>query len=159
MAKRAEALAERFDTAVDELAKTIDGLSDNQWGAICGDERWTVAATARHVGAQWPLEMEYLTAIADGKPLPTYTWDDINARNEQHAKEFSSCQKADAIKLLREKSGPISKWVRALSDEQLDRTAPLPLADGAVVSTQALIEGGVLIDHAVAHLASIKAAT
>jgi hypothetical protein len=53
----------------------------------------------------------------------------------------------------------VSTWVRGLSDEQLDRTAPLPLANGAVVSTQNLIEGGVLIEHATAHLASIKAAT
>lgn len=47
---------------------------------------------------------------------------------------------------------------RALSDEQLDRTGALPLADGASVSTQQLIEGGVLIGHVTGHLASIRAA-
>lgn len=158
MGKRAEALADRFEQAVDELAKTVEGLSDNQWGAICGDERWTVAATAHHVGAQWPLEMEYLTAIAEGKPLPSYTWDDINSKNEARAKEHSNCLKADAVNQLREKSKPVAQWVRGLSDEQLDRTGQLPLADGATVTTQQLIEGGVLIDHAVSHLKSIKSA-
>jgi hypothetical protein len=67
--------------------------------------------------------------------------------------------KADAIKQLREKSKPVAQWVRGLSDEQLDRTGQLPLADGATVTTQNLIEGGVLIDHAVSHLKSIKSAT
>lgn len=46
----------------------------------------------------------------------------------------------------------------ALSDEQLDRTAPLALADGAGVSAQQLIEGGVLIEHVRGHLNSIRAA-
>jgi hypothetical protein len=131
MSQRAEALAGQFERAINDLAKTLEGLSDNQWGMICGGEGWTVAATAHHVGAQWPLEMEYLTAAAEGKPLPTYTWDDINSKNEARAKEFSSCKKSDAINQLREKRGPVAKWVRGLSDEQLDRQSSLPLAGGA----------------------------
>jgi hypothetical protein len=159
MGKRAEALAGQFEQAVADLARTIDGLSDAQWAATCGQERWSVAATAHHVGAQWPLEMEYLTAIAAGKQLPSYTWDDINARNERHAKEFATCTRADALKLLREQSGAVAAWVRGLADEDLDRQGALPLADGATVTTEQLIMGGVLIEHATSHLASIRAAT
>lgn len=158
MSTTAEALAGRFEQAVEDLARAIDEASDAQWQAICGAERWTVAATAHHVGAQWPLEMEYLSAAAEGRQLPQYTWDEINARNEKHAKEFSGCSKADALRTLRENAGGVAKFVRALTDEQLDRTSSLPLAGGASVTTQQLIEGGVLIEHATAHTASIRAA-
>lgn len=158
MGKRAEALANQYQEAISDLAKTIEGLSDNQWGTICGGEGWTVAATAHHVGAQLPLEMEYLTAAADGKPMPSYTWDDINGKNERRAKENSACTKADALKQLRDATNPVITWVRGLSDEQLDRQSALPLAGGAMVSTQQLIQGGVLIEHATSHTASIRAA-
>ncbi|MEO6197760.1 MAG: hypothetical protein ABIP58_06585 [Dehalococcoidia bacterium] len=40
----------------------------------------------------------------------------------------------------------MAAYIRGFSDEQLDATINLPLAGGAAVATQQLIEGGVLID-------------
>jgi hypothetical protein len=157
MGQRAEALAKDFEKAIDDLAKTVEGCSDAQWQAICGGEQWTVAATAHHVGAQFGLEMEYLTAAADGKPLPSYTWADINGINEPRAKANSACSKEVVLRQLRTEAPKVAAWLRGLTDEQLDRRSALPLADGAMVTTQQLIEGGVLIDHARAHNASIRA--
>ena len=158
MTDRSEKLATQFERAVAELIGTVEQCTDGKWRAVCGDEQWSVAATAHHVGSQWALEHEYITAAAEGRSAPTHTWDDINARNARHATEFAACTRADAIKLLRDGSAPMAAYVRGLSDEQLDRTMSLPLADGAAVSTQQLIEGGVLIGHATAHLQSIRAA-
>jgi hypothetical protein len=158
MGERSNALADRFEKAVAELIETVDKCSGEQWKAVCGDEKWSVAATAHHVGAQWPLEREYLDAAAKGGPAPSHTWDDINKKNAQHAEGYSAASKVDVVALLRDGSAPIASWVRGLSDEQLDKTMALPLADGASVSTAQLIEGGVLIDHVTAHLKSIRAA-
>lgn len=158
MGGRAAALADRFEGAISELAKTIEQCPEDKWGALCGEEQWTVAATAHHVATQFPLEMEYLLAASTGTAMPPHSWDDINVRNARHAEEFTAIGKVDALKALRENSGPIAAWVRALTDEQLDRTAPLALANGATVSTEQLILGGVLIDHAVAHTKSIRSA-
>jgi hypothetical protein len=155
---RASALADQFEQRIAELARAIEDCPDGKWGALCGEEQWTVAATAHHVATQFPLEMEYLLAASTGTPMPPHSWDDINVRNAKHAKEFTAISKADALKALRQNSAPIAAWVRALSDEQLDRTASLALADGATVSTEQLILGGVLIDHATAHTKSIRAA-
>ncbi len=159
MSTRAEALAAQFEQAFTDLQSTVSGLNDQQWQATCGDEQWTVAATAHHVAAQLPLEKEYLVACAEGTTMPSYTWDDINGKNESRAKEFSAISKADALKQLRDGGPPMAAYVRALTDEQLDRSASLPLADGASVTTQQLIEGGVLIAHVTGHLASIRAAS
>jgi len=158
MGQRAAALADQYEQVLAELAKTVEGVPDTTWRAICGDERWTVAATAHHVGAQLPLEREYITAAAEGREMPAYTWDDINGRNARHAQDFASCTKEQALSVIRENGSSIAAYVRGLSDEQLERTATLALADGATVSTQQLIEGGVLIDHARTHLGSIRSA-
>ena len=74
--------------------------------------------------------------------MPQYTWDNVNKRNEKHAQEFNAVTKAEVLSFLRDKAEAQASWVRGLSDEQLDRTAPMPLADNAVVTTQQLIEGG-----------------
>ena len=102
MGQRAAALADQYEQVLAELAKTVEGLPDATWRAICGDERWTVAATAHHVGAQLPLEREYITAAAEGREMPAYTWDDINGRNAQHAQDFASCTKEQALSVIRE---------------------------------------------------------
>ena len=99
-----------------------------------------------------------MVAAAEGRPMPAYTWDDINGTNERHARELSACSKKDVLTLLRDGSLTMASYVRGLTDEQLDRTASFPLADGASVSTMQLIEGGILIDHVNAHVKSIRAA-
>ena len=158
MSQRATELSEQFEQAVAEFGKTVEGCSDAQWAAVCNAEGWTVAQTAQHVSGQFPLEMEFITAAAEAKPMPAYTWDDINSKNESRAGKNSSASKADVLKELRTGAASTAAYIRALSDEQLDRTGSLGLADGASVSTQQLIEGGVLIAHVTGHLESIRGA-
>jgi hypothetical protein len=153
---RAAALAERFEKAIDELVAAIEKCSDAQWSAETAEEGWRVCATACHVGAQFPLELEYISAVAENKPMPGHSWDDIHKRNAGQAERYASASREEAIGLLRDGRRTMGSYVRGLSDEQLDRTAQLALADGATVTTQALIEGGVLIAHAEGHLASIR---
>ena len=154
---RAEALADQFEKALGELIQTVEACPDDQWGKVCGDEGWTVAATARHVGFQWELERKILDGAAGITPVYQCTWDDVNTLNEKHAQEHSNASKAAVAALLRSGGPEMGAYVRGLSDEQLDNAPPFPLADGAKVPTQALIEGGVLIDHITAHLKSISA--
>lgn len=158
MGQRAADLASRFEQAVQDLASTIEGCPADKWNAPC-EGPWTVAQVAQHVAGQFPLEGEYFYAAAEGRDLPGYSWADINGKNDARAAANKDATKADVLKTLNEGAPAIAKWIRTLSDEQLDRTAPLALADGAQVSTQQLLEGGVLIDHVGGgHLASIKAA-
>ena len=159
MSTRSAALADRFDQAIDEFARAIESASDAQWAASGGPEGWTVAATAQHVAGQFPLEREFIGEAAKGGAGLGYTWDDINGKNDTRAAANMQCNKADVIALLRDGAGSMSAYIRGLSDEDLDRTAPLKLAGGAPVSTQQLIEGGVLIEHVTGHLQSMRAAT
>jgi len=158
MPTRAETLADQFEQAITDFASTIEQIPDDKWGAQGGLEGWTVAGLAQHVSGQFPLEMEYITAAAEGKEMPAYSWDDINGMNERRADQNSSASKADVLRELREGASSTAAYVRGLSDEQLDRTGSLALAGGASVSAQQLIEGGVLIDHVRGHMKSILGA-
>ena len=158
MAGRGAALADQFDSALKDLMQTVEKMPDSKWQSTC-EEGWTVAATAQHVAAQFPLELTYITAAAEGTTPPQHTWDDINGTNETRAKDMNAISRSDVVKQLRDGGASMSAYVRGLSDEQLDRTAPLALANGAQVSAQQLIEGGVLIDHVKGHLKSIEAAS
>jgi hypothetical protein len=158
MGQRSAELANRFEQAVNDLASEIEGCSDARWNAVSGDEGWTVAGLAQHIAGQFPLEMEFIVAGAEGKPMPTYTWDDINGKNDKRYAANMKATKADVLKLLRDGAPGVAGYLRGLSDEQLDRKSALPLADGAMVSTQQLIEGGVLIDHVNGHLKSMRSA-
>ena len=158
MGKRSEDLAAQFEKAVDELAKTIETCPDADWQTKQGPEGWSVATTAQHVSGQFPLEMEFITAAADGKPLPGYTWDDINGKNDSRADKNKNVSKADVLRELRDGAKSTSAYIRGLSDEQLARTGKLGLAGGADVSTEQLLLGGVLIEHVTGHTQSIRAA-
>ena len=159
MGERAAALAQQFEQAVVDLAETIEKLPDERWSSARTAEGWTVAATAQHVSGQFPLEMEYITAAAEGRGAPGYSWDDINGKNDGRAAANTAATKADVLAEVRDSAASTAAYIRGLSDAQLDATIPLPLAGGADVSTQQLIEGGVLIDHVRGHMASIVAAS
>ncbi len=153
---RSADLADQFEQALAAFAKAIEDHPDDKWNAKT-EEGWTVAAAAQHVSGQFPLEMEYITAAAEGKESPAYSWDDINAKNDSRAAANTSVSKEQVLSELKESGASVAAYVRGLSDEQLDSTINLPLAGGAAVSTEQLLLGGVLIDHVNGHLKSLQA--
>lgn len=158
MGQRAKELTKRFEQAVAEFDKAIEACSDAQWRAICNAEGWTVGQTAQHVSGQFVNEMMFITAGAEGRALPGLTLDGLNELNDTRAEEHSSVTKAEVLKELRTEAANVVAYISALSDEQLDRTGTLAIAGGATVTTQQLIEGGVLIAHVTEHLDSIRKA-
>ena len=156
MGERTTALATQFEQVVAEFAAAIEKCPDGRWTSVPTGS-WTVAATAQHVAGQFPLETEYITAAAEGLEMPAYSIDDINGMNDRRAAKELGSSKADVLKTLRDGSSSMAAYIRGLDDSQLDRKAKLPLAGGAEVTTQQLIEGGVLIDHVKSHLPTLRA--
>ena len=94
----------------------------------------------------YPLEIRLAQVLAAGKPVTGVTWDDVHAGNAQHAAEHREVTKEEALDLLRRNSADASAAIRALSDAQLDRAAPLSLNADAPLTCQFMLE-----DHAVRH--------
>ena len=157
MSERSAELAERFEQALKDFAQAVEACPDDKWNAVC-EEPWTVAQVAQHVAGQFPLESEFIFPAAEGRALPDYTLADIDSKNNDRAAASMDATKAGVLMTLREGGAKLASYIRALSDDQLDRASALPVAGGVNVTTQQILEGPILIDHVGgSHLASIRA--
>ena len=74
-----------------------------------------------------------------------------------HAREFDSVTKAAALELLERNSTAAAAAIRALSDEELDRAAPVSLNADAPLTCQFMLEDHA-VRHSYHHLAAIRKA-
>jgi hypothetical protein len=152
---KADTLAQRFEEASKDFEAKIKALSEQEWQAKTPEEGWTVAATAHHAaGSSGPIAM-MAQAAATGSAMPPITADDLHRMNLEHSQQFAKASREETVALLHETVPPAAQMVRGLSDEQLSKTAMLPL--GMELSAEQIIEN-VLIGHLVGHGASIQAA-
>jgi len=155
--RRANALAERLEQGARALAETASALSDAQWQTpIPGDGR-KVGVIVHHVATMYPLEIELAQALAAGKPIAGVSWDAVHDINAKHAGENGAVTKEAALDLLKRNSAAAASAIRALTDEQLDRAAPVSLNSDAPLTCQFFIEDHAL-RHSYHHLARIRAA-
>ena len=156
MSTRTEALAQRIEQGAHALATFAQGLSDAQWRTAAPPDGRQVGVIISHVASVYPIEIHLATEVASGNPITGVTWGVVAEMNAKHAHEHAAVGKQETIELLRRDSHSAAEAVRAFTDEQLDRAAPVSLNADAPLTAQFLIE-----DHAVRHswhhLARIKA--
>ncbi len=157
MSTRGEALAKRFEDANNELMAAAEGCSDEQWRTSCSGEGWSVGVTAHHVAASSEVIAGLIQALATGQALPPVTSEMLDQGNATHAQESANCTREETLELLRRGGRSRASIVRGLSDEQLDRGAPIALMGGQTVTAGQFVEV-VLIGHPKGHLASIRSA-
>jgi hypothetical protein len=157
MNTRAEALAKRIEEGAYALELLAEGLSDEEWGKVVPPDGRTAGVMIHHVASVYPIEIHLASLVAAGKPVEGVTWDVVADMNAKHAQQNENAGRQCTIDLLRQNSFAAAEVVRAFTDEQLDRAAPVSLNGGATLTAQFLIE-----DHAVRHswhhMAKIKAA-
>ena len=157
MSERSEALATAFEQANSAVIEALEGCTDEQARTICDSEGWSVAVAAHHLATGHEALASFAQLVADGKELPPITMEMIHAGNAKHAEDFASIGRDECLAALRTHGAAAAAMVRGLSDEQLDRSAPLALVGGATWSAADVIER-ILIGHPLDHGASIKAA-
>ena len=157
MSQRSNALADRLEQGARALAELAAGLSDVEWHTRIPHDGRKVGVVVHHVGSMYPLEIQLAQVLAGGQPIEDVTWEAVHEINATHAKEFDGVTKAAALEHLERTSTAASAAVRALSDEQLDRAAPVSLNDGAPLTCQFFIEDHAL-RHSFHHLAAIRKA-
>jgi hypothetical protein len=160
MNRRSELLANRIEEGAAELAAFVEGLSEAEWnarGSSTGTDRRSVGVIVHHVASMYPIEIDVAKAVAAGKTITDLTWEVVAEINAKHARENAGVTKAAALELLRRNSREAAAAVRALTDEELDRTAPFSLSFGAPMTAQFVIEDHAL-RHSWHHLARIRKA-
>ena len=83
--------------------------------------------------------------------------DVINEMNAGHARENDAVTKEAALDLLHQNSAAAAAAIRALSDEELDRSATVSLYSDAPLTCQFVLEDHA-VRHSYHHLAKIRGA-
>ena len=146
MSQRSEALADRLEQGARALAVFASGLTDTEWHSRIPKDGRKVGVVVHHVATMYPLEIELAQTLARGEAVAGVTWDAVHTINARHAQEHDAITKVAALDLLLRNSAAASDAIRALSDEQLDRAAPVSLNGDAPLTCQFMLE-----DHAVRH--------
>lgn len=154
---RAEALAQRLEQGARALEALASGLTEAQWQArVPGDGR-RIGVTVHHVAAMYPVEIQVAQVLAAGQPVTGVTWDVVHTMNADHARDHDAVTKAAALDLLRRNSADAARAIRALSDAELERAAPLSLEADAPLTCQYMLEHHA-VRHSFHHTAKIRAA-
>jgi hypothetical protein len=157
MSHRTNALADRLEQGARALATFASALTDAEWHTRVPKDGRTVGVVVHHVATMYPLEIQLAQTLAGGKPVAGVTWDDVHVLNAEHAREHGAVTKAEALDLLRRNSAAAAAAIRALSDEQLDRAAPISLNADAPLTCQFMLEDHA-VRHSYHHLAAIRGA-
>jgi hypothetical protein len=145
VSRRANALAERLEQGARALAAFAGTLTEAQWQVRVPHDGRKVGVMVHHVASMYPLETQIAQVVAKGEPL-LVTWEMVAEVNAAHALEFDAVTKDAALDLLWKNSAAAAAALRALSDEELDRAAPVAFNSDAPLTCQFVVE-----DHAVRH--------
>ena len=143
---RANALADRLEDGARALAAFATQPHGRRVADAVPHDGRTLGVIVHHVASVYPIEVQLAQTIASGKPVTGVTMDDIHAMNAEHAAEHAAVTKEVALDLLSANSAAAAAAIRALTDEQLARAAPVSLYADAPLTCQFVLE-----DHAVRH--------
>ncbi len=150
----AQALTEQFSALNRSIIAWVEGCPDDLWQQPCGDDVRTAGLVAHHIASTHMQVNQLLGLVASGQQLPAITEEMLHQGNAQHAAAFAACTQKQVSELLAANGEAAIATMRALSPEQLERSAYFTLL-GSNASTQAMFEH-VLIGHASGHFANIQ---
>jgi hypothetical protein len=155
--ERANALADRLEQGARALVTTASALTEAEWQTRLPKDRRKIGVVVHHVASVYPVEIHLAQTLAAGNAVTGVTVDVINEMNARHAEENDAVTKEVTLDLLRRNSAAAAAAIRALSDEELDRAAPVSLYSDAPLTCQFVLEDHA-VRHSYHHLARIRGA-
>ena len=157
MNPRSEALAARLEPGAAALAAFAAPLPETAWQTRLPHDGRTVGVVVHHVASMYPIEIGLAQLLAAGRPITDVTWEAVHVINRDHASGNDAVTKDAALVLLAKNGAGAAEAIRALSDAELDRAAPVSLNSDAPLSCQFFLEDHA-VRHSYHHLARIRAA-
>jgi hypothetical protein len=157
MSKRTEALAARLEAGAQALASFASTLSETEWRTRLPKDGRKIGVVVHHVASVYPIEIQLAQTLGAGQPITAVTWEAVATMNHGHANENDGVTKQAALALLASNSASAAAAIRAMSDEELDRAAPVSLNSDAPLTCQFILEDHA-VRHSYHHLARIRAA-
>ena len=155
--QRTTALADRLEQGARALAALAGGLTDAEWQTRVPKDGRKIGVIVHHVASVYPLEIQLAQTLAEGKPVTGVTMDGVHEMNAGHARDYDAVTKEAALDLLQRNSTAAAAAIRALSDEELARAAPVSLYSDAPLTCQFVLEDHA-VRHSYHHLACIRGA-
>ena len=153
MSERGRELATRLEQINQQVIGLVSGDAD--LSVTCPGEGWTAAAVGAHIGGAHRGILERLIQpIIAGQEIPSAVGPSEEG-NARQAAENAALPRDQILELLRNHGAMATAYLRSLSDENLDRTATLPIFGENPVTAQQVIEW-VLIEHAADHANSLR---
>jgi len=147
---RAAAFADDFAAANREAVAFTRGCGDASWVLPVSGEGWSVGVVLHHVAevhaqcVRWLAGMSLGTGVGD-------TAQDVDRANALHAARAQGVRRDETASLLEANGERLEAVLRALTDDELDRTAPFGPAGGRELPTADL--AAVAARHTREHLA------
>ena len=157
MNTRSQTLAKRIERGVNELITFVEGCSLAEWQTLVPNDGRTVGILTHHVASAYPVEMDLIKSLASGEAIVGVSWEMVDQMNAEHADAHANCTREETLTLLRQNSTSAANAIRQLSDEQLDKAAPISLNWDTPLTPQYFIEEHP-ISHPFRHLTDIRAA-
>ena len=157
LSARSEALAARLEAGAAALTAFATPLAEIEWHMRLPKDGRKVGVVVHHVASMYPVEIQLAGLLAAGRPITRVTWDAVAVMNSDHARDNDGVTKEAALTLLQSNSAAAAAAIRALTDEELDRAAPVSLNSNAPLTCQFFLEDHA-VRHSYHHLAGIKAA-
>jgi hypothetical protein len=157
MNSRSEALAARLEAGATALAAFAATLSETEWETRVPHDGRKIGVVVHHVASVYPIELHLAQVLAAGNPINDVTWDAVHAMNRAHAAKHDDVTKEATLALLAQSSAAAAAAIRALSETELDRAAPVSLNSDAPLTCQFMLEDHA-VRHSYHHLARIRSA-
>jgi hypothetical protein len=151
---RGAELAAGLVAAAAEVAEFVRGCDDQTWARSTAAECWPVGVVARHIAAGNQLIGGWIEATVAGRGV-TVTAAEVDAVNARNLELWRGCTRED---VLAELGGidTLATLITALSDDDLERSAPFGPAGGREIPALQLCEAAER--HQRTHLESMRAA-
>jgi hypothetical protein len=153
--ERAAALADDFAASNEEAVTFARSCSEEAWMRPVPGEEWTVGVVIHHIAESHDSGARWLAGMARGDGVPD-TAEEIDRVNAAHAVRAASATPAETVALLLDLGARLEALLRALSDDELDHSAPFGPAGGRAFPTIDL--AAVPARHTREHLAHARAA-
>jgi hypothetical protein len=153
--ERAVALADDLAAANAEVMAFVRGCTDAEWKTAVPEEGWPVGVVLHHIAVGHGHGVRWLRDMAGGQGV-TESAEDIDRENADHAVRMEAVGPDETLALLEQNGAQLEATLRALSDEDLVRTAPFGPAGGRVMPVEALAAVGAR--HAREHLGHARSA-
>jgi hypothetical protein len=151
---KSEELANRFEQANREFIKAVEGCDDEAWMRVPEGEQRSVGTIAHHVAVSHMQVVGLAQAVGSGAQIPPITMEMIDQGNAQHASQNPSPSREEVLSLLRQDGEKAAGVIRSMTDDQLSKTAKLPMSDDPVTAAQ-MIEM-IAIGHPAGHQQSFN---